>query len=305
MPVESRCDGAFVFGYLDTRSADRRQASDTVVVKVADPHSLELRPERFGRLRACEISGEHGARVHPHAPTFAPNVGSLGLLLSGEAVLEQDGRRCPIAPGEFVLYAGDRPFRLELNGRHRWFVLSLDPGTAGHVCRRRELTANPLLPRSPLGRILSAMLIEVAGHAGGLGPVSRAEMGEHLGGLLHTLMRASDRQAGDAGLLERVLAHIDQHLAEALTPGRIASAHHLSVRSLHALFRGHGMTVGEHVRRVRLDRIRRDLTDPALAHLPAYAIAARWGMPDGSHFTKLFKAEFCVSPRELRRLASV
>jgi AraC-like DNA-binding protein len=50
-----------------------------------------------------------------------------------------------------------------------------------------------------------------------------------------------------------------------------------------------------------MDRIRRDLADPDLAHLSACAIAARRGFRNPSHFGKLFRAEFGRSPGEFRQ----
>ncbi|MEU6998828.1 helix-turn-helix domain-containing protein [Nonomuraea sp. NPDC046570] len=304
MRLESRHDGTLVFGYLDTDSPDRFRASDTVLVKAATPYAAEMRPERFGALNTCDISGEHGVQVSPHATAAARDGAQLlGLLLSGDGTLEQDGRRCPLSPGEFALYSAERPFRLDLGGNYRWFVLHLDYGTAKLMRLAQDATANQELPRSPSGRILASMLTELAYRARDLGPVSRSEMGEHVAGVIRTLVRESGRRrspADQAHVLDRILDHIDRHLADRLAPAEIASANHVSVRSLHALFQRQGETVGDHIRRRRLDRIRRDLTDPALDHLPAYAVAARWGIQGPSHFSKLFKAEFGLSPREFR-----
>ncbi|MFI7006510.1 helix-turn-helix domain-containing protein [Streptomyces sp. NPDC050145] len=301
MPMESQDSGTFVYGYLDTGSTDRRAASDTVLVTATAPYAADLRPEPLGLLNSCDIRGDTPVRVSPHARTVARDAGTLGLLLSGGAVLEQDGRNCPVAPGEFVLYSGDRPYRLDLTGRHRWFVLSLDPATARMVCGGRDLTANPRLPGSPLGRVLGAMLAELAECTSALGPLTRSEMGEHLGGLVRTLARSVPyRETPAPPLFDRIVAHIDRNLQTPLTPAAVAACHHMSVRSLHALFSRHGETLGDLVRRHRLDRIRRDLLDPAQAHVPAYAVAARWGLPDASHFSKAFRAEFGLSPRELR-----
>ncbi|MGP4047737.1 helix-turn-helix domain-containing protein [Streptomyces sp. 2A115] len=148
------------------------------------------------------------------------------------------------------------------------------------------------------------MLVELAHRGHRLGPVSKGEMGEHVTGILRTLVR---EYAGrhmppvHAHRLKHVLEHIDRHLAEELPPARIAAAHHISVRSLHALFQEQGEPLGDHIRRRRLDRIRQDLADPGLSHLPAYAVAARWGITDPSYFGGVFKAAFGVSPREFRR----
>ena len=69
------------------------------------------------------------------------------------------------------------------------------------------------------------------------------------------------------------------------------------------MFQHHGETVGGYVRRRRLDRIRRALVDPALTRRPVSSLAAQWGFAEASHFSKLFRAEFGMSPREFREAA--
>ncbi|MFI8763728.1 helix-turn-helix domain-containing protein [Streptomyces sp. NPDC053792] len=202
-----------------------------------------------------------------------------------------------------MLYTGARPFRLELGSSHRYFVLSLDAGTAGQPARADgAVTADAELPRSPSGRVLAAVLGEPAERATGFGPLARRDTGEHVSAILRTLLRETGGPgpvpgAGSAGGLERILAYVDERLAEDLSPGTITAAHHISVRHLHALFRESGVTVSDHVRRRRLERIRRDLVDPSLARLPAYVLAARRGLGEASHFSRVFRAEFGLSPR--------
>jgi AraC-like DNA-binding protein len=50
----------------------------------------------------------------------------------------------------------------------------------------------------------------------------------------------------------------------------------------------------------RLERCARDLLDPALAHEPIGEIAARWGITNPAHFSRLFRAQFGLSPSEYR-----
>ncbi|MFE3456836.1 helix-turn-helix domain-containing protein [Nocardiopsis aegyptia] len=306
MLVEQRENGALVAGYLDAASTGRADAYDTVLVQGGRPYRAVLRPHRFGPLSACDIRGDHTVRVLPRIPPARRAHGySLGVLLEGAGGIEQDGRSASLAPGDFALYTGQRPFRLDLSGPYRYFVMGLERDAAGLPAGVAGITADPDLPRSPSGRVLAAALGEVARLAPRLGPAARGDFGEHLVFMLRTLVREAglaDAPVPDqrTAVLERVLGYVDRHLAQDLSPESVAAAHHVSVRYLHALFQRRGTTLGGHIRRRRLDRIRRDLADPALAHLPAYAIAARWGVHDASHLSRLFRAEFGLSPRAFR-----
>jgi AraC-like DNA-binding protein len=101
--------------------------------------------------------------------------------------------------------------------------------------------------------------------------------------------------------LECVLAYIAAHLADPrLRPATIAAAHFLSVRALHKLFERHHLTVAAHIRRLRLQRCRERLADPADRGRAVSLIAAEWGFRDASTFSRQFRREFGVSPRELR-----
>ena len=295
MRVAERDDGVLVSGFLDTEPDGR----DTVLVRGARPYQAEMRSYRFGSLNACDISGGD----HRVTPAGHNDDCILGLFLSGRGALEQDGRLVPLTVGDFVLYRGERPFRLELSGQYRYFVMSLGHGGTGYLRHADPVIANPDLPRFASTRILKAALPEIAELASRMGPLTRQEMGEQVNCMLRTLIQEAkgrDSAARDA-VFDRVLTYIDQHLDRELSPESIASAHYISVRHLHALFERHGETVGRHIRNRRLDRIRRDLISRDLSHLPAHAIASRWGIANPSHFSKLFRSEFGVSPREFRQ----
>lgn len=105
-------------------------------------------------------------------------------------------------------------------------------------------------------------------------------------------------------LLASVRGFIDQRLADPeLSPGAIAAAHHISLRYLHKLFEAQPTTVSGWIRQRRLERCRRDLLDPALADWPVSAIAARWGLVDAAHFSRLFRAAYGLPPTEYRLTA--
>ena len=102
-------------------------------------------------------------------------------------------------------------------------------------------------------------------------------------------------------LVLQIKAFIDARLDDPeLTTATIAAAHYISPRYLQKLFEAEGSTVTDWIRRRRLDHCKRELLDPRNAGEPISRIAARWGLLDSSHFSRLFRATYGMSPREFR-----
>ncbi len=99
----------------------------------------------------------------------------------------------------------------------------------------------------------------------------------------------------------QVDAYIQAHLADAdLSHGKVAAAHHMSERTLHRLFGELGQSVTDLIRSYRLDGILADLRAPGSAHDTIGRIAARWGIHDMPHLTRMFRARHGMAPSEAR-----
>jgi AraC-like DNA-binding protein len=102
---------------------------------------------------------------------------------------------------------------------------------------------------------------------------------------------------------QRIQAFIRQNLHDPeLTPPAIAAAHHISRSYLYRIFQqqSQGETVGAWIRGRRLENARRDLADSSLRTTPIHAVAARWGFPRASEFTRAFRTAYGISPKEYR-----
>lgn len=98
--------------------------------------------------------------------------------------------------------------------------------------------------------------------------------------------------------------YVRQHLRDpALSPARIAQAHAISVRHLHAVWRDEQTTLWQWVVRRRLEAARESLADPGSAHRTIAAIAREWCFPNPTYFARRFRIEFGLAPREWRSLA--
>lgn len=100
----------------------------------------------------------------------------------------------------------------------------------------------------------------------------------------------------------RVRNFIEARLADPdLSPGAIAAGCGVSVRQLHRIFGETEWSVGDWIRKRRLERCREELLDPAFDMLSITQIAFRWGFNDAAHFTKKFREAYATTPSSVRK----
>ncbi|MFH9608614.1 helix-turn-helix domain-containing protein [Streptomyces sp. NPDC017448] len=102
-------------------------------------------------------------------------------------------------------------------------------------------------------------------------------------------------------LFQRITSSIDRWLhAPGLRPAALPAAHGISLRHLHRVFQQNGTSVSAYVRQRRLERCRRDLTDPDLGHLTVHSLTTRWGFPRPADSTRAFRAAPGLPPSHYR-----
>ena len=100
--------------------------------------------------------------------------------------------------------------------------------------------------------------------------------------------------------IRRVLRFEQEHLHEPLDPARLASLANFSVFYFHRIFSGLvGESLGEHVRRLRLERAAGDLRRTDLSVLE---IALRAGYEAHEAFTRAFRDRFGMPPSAYRKI---
>ncbi len=217
--------------------------------------------------------------------------------------------------GDMVLFDVSHPFEGAVpdRGRHTQVVIMQLPREElpippDKVCR---LLAQPMSTRTGMGAILARFMTTLDVYGPGCDPRDLSRLGvialDLAGACLAQYLGAYDdlpAETRQQAMLARVNAFIDHNLGDPdLGPADIAAYHHISVRSLHTLFRQQGETVAASIRRRRLERCHADLTDPRLRRRSIGAIAARWGFLRPADFSRAFRAAYGVAPREFRRAA--
>ncbi|MFF2149311.1 helix-turn-helix domain-containing protein [Kitasatospora sp. NPDC058190] len=254
-----------------------------------------------------------------------PGVYHLTLVLDGGLSLTRDDRvpTTTFNPGELYVLDSSQPYdvrglgvraagraepRVEAVGVD--FPVSLLPLPPR---RLRELMGRAYSGQEGTCALLAQFLVGLDRQATALGPVEAPRLGTIVVDLMAAwLARELDAEAAvpdDArqrALVENVRTFIRRNLHDPeLSPSVIATAHHISVSYLHRLFtqQSQGDTVAAWIRGQRLEKAHRDLADPALRAVPVHTLAARWGIPRASDFTRSFRAAYGITPSEHRRRA--
>jgi AraC-like DNA-binding protein len=266
-------------------------------------HGRELGPVNLYWLAA---GPSQVARTHHTIGAADPEAFLLGFERRGRTRLEQEGRSCALTQGAIFGWQTSAPFVIRNETDFEMFVLCLPMSLlrpyTDRVRARTGLRVDHGMATSIVAPFLAAMsdrTDETYLDAGG------ADLGETIVDLVRSVFVAPDGGISpnrwSETLLPRITSYVYKHLGDPdLTPATIAAAHFISTRSLHRMWEERGVSLAEWIRELRLSRCRRDLADPALADESIATIAARWGMRNPAHFSRVYRSTFGRSPSEQR-----
>ncbi|MFB9836050.1 helix-turn-helix domain-containing protein [Actinoallomurus acaciae] len=239
----------------------------------------------------------------------------LMLVLAGSYWIEQGRSRARAEAGDMVMYDTSQPFESGVcRGVGSTYSVMLHlPRQAVPVPEQalRRLVARPMPSRTGAGDLMARFLEGLAEQVTVLEPAAADRLESaaiglataFLAGLADTECRLPP-QTRQQALLQQIKKFVLGNLHDRqLSPTLIAAAHHISVRYLHHLFHEDGQSVGELIRRRRLERCHTELVDPQLINRTVADVGARWGFQDAATFNRAFKAAYGIPPGEHRRLS--
>lgn len=267
----------------------------------------EIRIDTLATLELSRVSAtaQRVRRTPALIAAAAEDYVLVSVQTAGVGTVAQDGRRAVLRPGDFALYDTTRPYELGFADRFQQFVLMLPgPVLRAQLRAAPDLTARRVRGSRGAGHLMIEMIRTLAADIAVLEPAAARAVAQ---GVEHIVVAGLSALAGEApeppplARREQIRAHARARLRDPdLTPASVAAALHVSLSTVHRAFAGEPCSLAEWIWAQRLDGVRADLTDPALAHRTIGDVARSWGFADASHFSRAFRARFGRTAREVR-----
>jgi AraC-like DNA-binding protein len=274
------------------------------------PFAGRITTGRVGYLRVATVEADayRAGRTASHIARSGEQFVGIGVQVSGRTTLTQGGRRADAGPGDLYVYDTAHPYFLEHPERFSVRIVHMPRRALGlSDAELRRVTGTAIGTGQGCGAVLMPFLTTLVDSTDSYSPTAAGRLAASVIELFATLVA---EMAPDAGteeetsrghLVARIRDHIDRNLGDpALAPEGIAKAHHISVRYLHRLFEGEGITVGRHIQRRRLEECARELGRGGRAAPTVWSVAQRWGFVNPAHFSRVFRGAYGISPREWR-----
>ncbi|MFE5872539.1 helix-turn-helix domain-containing protein [Streptomyces roseifaciens] len=271
----------------------------------------------LGELQVSALSFPHLeiARTAKTIRQSDPEVYMINYMFAGDWAFAQAGSNTTLHAGDLLVLDSSRPFdahRYAVQGNWSQLTVQL-PHKLLPLPEKtvKSLLAVPISGRSGMGGVFARWLADLNAHAddftsSDIPTLASVTLDLLTSAIAHCLEaeEALNPEARRSALRARINAFVEQYLADpAMTPQRIADAHHISLRHLQQLLAEDGTSPAAWIRHRRLERCRHDLANPRLNARPIQAIAERWGFTNLAHFSRLFRAAYGIPPRDYRNLS--
>jgi AraC family transcriptional activator of tynA and feaB len=293
-------------------------ACNTFTPVVADPVDLStfsacLTRTQIGGLRISEVRSEPATIRHTLTEIARSQESCFFLVLQveGSSINCQSDRDAKLLPGDFTLCASTLPYEMHLPAAGRRLVLGVSEGVL-----RRHLSApeSVLGIRMPGNRGMSGLLADFIrslwlARLESWEPTVTSRMSYTVLDLIAAAYSVTPHAKYEPASLAtahrtRILSYIENHLRDPdLDPARIAQACRITPRYLHHLFAHETETVTQYVQRRRLEECARALVATPVRGRLVTEIAFDYGFNSLTHFGRVFRNHFGITPSEYRRVA--
>jgi AraC-like DNA-binding protein len=264
----------------------------------------------LGEMLLCKLAAT-SYRLTRSLTTPTPTLPIPMMLVSvskGSCTFVQRGRTCILTECDWTLVDMKQPLECTITSPEiEGFMIMLPrPSDAAIAALCERGVARRSNGRWGLSRVLLAMVNESFGEMRRLPQFSGRKLGAAITTMAWDALREQIEAPPVIGrrdeLPMRVKAYIEANLANPeLSVERIAHACSISVRGLHRLFaEDPAGSVSRYLWQRRLLRCAEALRDPSQAHRSITDVCFSYGFSSSSHFSRLFRDQFGVSPVRYR-----
>ena len=295
---------------------EARNRSHLVGLKAGSPSPSGL----VGTMRSAVVNGLSIADITGNAHTVERTLAMskqlpiesvmFTFVLKGESFHYNGRSTMLVKEGEVAIYDSDNPFLLGFSESMHAIVASLpryhladvgmqDAFRSTRVMRHAGRGVESQMARKLLGVLQGAFERPVG--------VDAHEYNERfVEQALRVVQELNPRlRHAQDDYFEEARSYIERRLGDpTLSIADVAEALSLSQRHLGRIFAAHETTVGQEIQEQRLQQARAMLTAPEARTLTAAEIALRSGFTSPSHFSRVFRARFGMTPTEARRRES-
>jgi AraC-like DNA-binding protein len=266
-------------------------------------------PATFTRVDSC---AQRVFRTPSRIARASQDYVLVALGNSGVNGVYQDGREAIVTAGQFVIYDTTRPYELRFDDSFSQTILQMPRKLLQQrIGAFDALTATTFSSDRPLEGLAYEFLVSMSKVIDHVDPATATRLLDQGLDLIAMAFaermhqRSPDQSVHRSALLYRLKNTILTQLSDPeLSMSGVAAAIGISPRYASDLMADEQISFRSYVQSQRLERCKRDLSDPAHAARHVSDVAFAWGFNDLAHFSRIFKQRFGASPREWREQAA-
>ncbi|OQK15564.1 hypothetical protein AU255_15165 [Methyloprofundus sedimenti] len=261
-------------------------------------------------LRLSSVrSNAIGLKRKAHEPNlYSQDAYFLVVLVSGDYRLQQNGKEVFLQPGDMSIYDATLAHQISCSKSFEKLIISIPRA----ILRDRfsgveHCTAIRIPGNSGTGAIATNFIRSTLNQTNQLSISEFSALSDSSLDLL-TLTLATIRPEkfnlsnSHSLTLKRVKVYIEANLSNSdINPTIVANDIGLSSRYINTFFKKEETSLMRYIWRRRLENCRNDLLDPTNIGDRISDIAFRWGFNDLSHFSRVFKQQYDLSPKDYRQ----
>jgi AraC-like DNA-binding protein len=270
-----------------------------------------VRTSRRAQLQFNEISyrAQTLERTSQNVATFDQEYFTFGRPVAGPLFFEQNDRQFTVEPGCLVLLNQTSPYRATTDACYHAYSISIPKKMllqrTKHIASFYKIEVSNKAPR---GQLLAHFAQSMTDGLANWSESETVALREQLLDLIVLLMindgngyTSSYETSVKSAHRERAIAYIrHNHRDPNLNPKGIAGACGISVSYLHKIFNLANLQLETFIYSLRLESAKNMLGDEACRDKTVQQIAYHAGFNHPSHFSRLFKDAYGMSPSEYR-----